>query len=251
MTGQTITETGRCECGTSVERERPEPDGGFMDRWWDQAPFVCPTCADRQDREASERRQADEAAEQAGRVYLRLRRSGLPDALAPHALAGLDGRHPVAVKAAAEWASGRLAGLALTGPVGTGKTTLAAAAARAMLANRQVAWTSAPILFARLGSGLGSDARDEALAVLHGKTALVLDDVDKARPTEYGAEQIFAAVDQRVTHGLPLMVTSNLSVGEIARRWPEPFGEAIASRLAGYCRVLLLDGPDRRTDGAA
>jgi len=251
MTGKTIIETGRCECGAPVDRERPEPDGGFMDRWWDQAPFVCPPCAARQDREHAERQAAEEASEQASRVYLRLRRSGLPDALAPDGMAGLDGRHPVAAKAAGEWAAGRLPGLALTGPVGTGKTTLAAAAARTMLASRQVAWTSAPILFARLGSGLGSDARDEALSVLHGKTALVLDDVDKARPTEYGAEQIFAAVDQRVTHGLPLLVTSNLSVGEIARRWPEPFGEAIASRLAGYCRVLLLDGPDRRTEAAA
>jgi hypothetical protein len=33
------------------------------------------------------------------------------------------------------------------------------------------------------------------------RTALVLDDLDKTRPTEYGAEQIFLAVDGAVTSG--------------------------------------------------
>jgi DNA replication protein DnaC len=76
------------------------------------------------------------------------------------------------------------------------------------------------------------------LATLTGTSALVLDDLDKTRPTEYGAEQIFLAVDGAVTSGRALLVTTNLGLGQLAGKWPQPFGEAIASRLAGYCKVV-------------
>ena len=134
------------------------------------------------------------------------------------------------------------------GPVGAGKTYSAATAAWAMLERRPLIWTSAPLLFARLGSGLGSPARDRAVEILTSRKALVLDDLDKARPTEYGAEQIFLAVDNRVSNGVSLLATTNLSLAEISQRFPEPYGEAIASRLAGYCEVRKIEGRDRRLD---
>ena len=74
----------------------------------------------------------------------------------------------------------------------------------------------------------------------------MLDDLDKARPTDYGAEQIFLAIDHAVTHGRPLIVTSNLPLNRIADHWPQPAGHAIASRLLGYCVQHRLAGPDRR-----
>jgi integrase len=68
-----------------------------------------------------------------------------------------------------------------------------------------------------------------------------MDDLDKGRPTEYGAEQIFTAIDQRLTAGKALLVTSNLRLNELAGKWPEPFGGAIVDRLAGYCEAYLLE----------
>jgi DNA replication protein DnaC len=78
---------------------------------------------------------------------------------------------------------------------------------------------------------------------------MVLDDIDKGRPTEYGAEQIFLAVDQRVTHGSSLLVTTNLGLDELRDRWPETYGPAIVSRLVGHCELVRIDGEDRRIAG--
>src|SRR6185312_5160454 len=133
-----------------------------------------------------------------------------------------------------------------TGDIGRGKTMLAGVACWQRLQSKRVLWTSAPLLFARLGTGLGTEQREWALNVLGGRTALVIDDLDKARPTEYGAEQVFLAIDQRVEHDAPLLVTTNLSPGQLAEKWPEPYGPAIASRLVGYCRVVRVEGSDRR-----
>jgi hypothetical protein len=39
-------------------------------------------------------------------------------------------------------------------------------------------------------------------------------------------------------------VTTNLGLGQLAAKWPAPFGEAIASRLAGYCKVVARSAVD-------
>jgi DNA replication protein DnaC len=75
---------------------------------------------------------------------------------------------------------------------------------------------------------------------------LVLDDLDKTRPTPVAAEQLFLAIDHRIENRVPLAVTTNLSLAEIATRYEQPFGEAIASRLAGYCARHTITGVDRR-----
>jgi DNA replication protein DnaC len=101
-------------------------------------------------------------------------------------------------------------------------------------------------MFARLQRPLGSDEHNKIVKVLAGKVPLVIDDIDKARPTAYGAENVFVAIDSRVSNLIPLIVTTNLDLDELAQHWPEPYGEAIVSRLAGYCRHVRLTGHDRR-----
>lgn len=161
-----------------------------------------------------------------------------------------DGRRRAA-EAARSWARGELAGLVLTGSVGVGKTRIAATAAWAHLDRAPLHWLSAPLLFARLGTGFGSRQRDEALEVLTSTTALVMDDLDKVRPTEYAAEQVFLAIDNRINEGATLLATTNLTLSGLAEKFPEPFGEAIASRLAGHCETFALHGVDRRLEEAA
>lgn len=243
----TVLATGACtECGKPVERELAT---GFGADLLNGLPFCCETCGDeiskrldQEDRDA-EHRQRQERAER------RIRRE-LPPQLQDIDLGTLDRAGcAAAIDAAATWAL-RGGGLVLAGPFGTGKTTIAAGALRArLLAGHVGYWTSAPLIMARLGSGFGTPQRDEAVSVLTGRGALVLDDLDKTRPTEYGAEQIFLAVDGAVTGRRPLLVTTNLSASELAARWPEPYGDAIASRLVGYCKVIRVEGPDRRLGG--
>jgi DNA replication protein DnaC len=45
---------------------------------------------------------------------------------------------------------------------------------------------------------------------------------------------------------IPLLVTSNLDLDQIAERWPAPFGESVASRLYGHCTTVAMSGNDRR-----
>jgi DNA replication protein DnaC len=243
-------QTGPCtECGETTEREMME--GQFAEhfnRW----PMVCDPCCTRR----SERLAAEEAEEAARRARYehgeRLKYSGIPSTLQSVNFDDLDETGCDEAIASARYWAARGGGLLLTGPFGTGKTTIAAGALLLVLASKGGRWTSAPLMMARLGSGLDSEERRKAVALLtESRMALVLDDLDKTRPTEYGAEQIFLAIDGAVTSARPLLVTTNLGLGQLAAKWPAPFGEAIASRLAGYCKVVEVKGPDRRLGRAA
>jgi DNA replication protein DnaC len=246
------TQTLQCRCGAEVRREIPED---LPDTWQDilrAIPALCDACvqvAEEREREEDRRR---EAMQRAQRREQRVAESGLPEGLRGLVWDALsqDARSH-AITAAQAWAAGEQRGLLLTGPVGAGKTRIAATAAWEMLDRRRVLWTSMPQLFARLGTGYSDRQRGIAVRMMTESSALVLDDLDKARPTEYGAEQVFAIVDHRVTAAAPLLATTNLQPSQLAARYPEPYGEAIASRLAGYCRVLRVEGPDRRLERAA
>lgn len=248
MSGHPDILAGPCTgCGAEVRRDLS--GAGWLRANLAAAPLVCESCI-----ASDERAQAEEDAERervmaARRRAARIKASGIPAQLLAVTFDDIDLRgRELALAAARRWATGDLAGLTLTGPVGRGKTRLAAAAANGMLARRSVRWWSTPVLFARLGHGFGHDERDGAIDALVGGHALVLDDLDKARPTEYGAEQIFSAIDSRIAEGEPLLVTTNLSSEQLAAKFPDPYGEAITSRLVGHTEGYVLDhGPDRRT----
>lgn len=207
-------------------------------------PLYCDKCvADLEAQDAAQESES-EARDRSARLTERIVKSGLPSRHHGASLNALQHSNGV-LSTAHQWAE-KGGGLLLTGPVGAGKTTIAGAAAWRRLQRGRLFWTTAPLLMARLGSGLSTPARTDALVALSSSDPLVLDDIDKARPTEYGAEQIFLAVDYRVEHKSPLLVTSNLQPSELATRWPEPYGPAIASRLVGYCQVVKVSGPDRR-----
>jgi DNA replication protein DnaC len=225
------------------------PDG-LSGRWLEtllRVGVLCGDCsaADEAEREREDAERAARAHQEA--VNRRRREAGLPELLRGLELADPD--HPEAVDAAARWAGSETPGLLLTGPVGVGKTHMAAAAAWRRLELGPLRWFSVPVLFAHLALSFENRLHEAAVGTLAGSVALVLDDLDKARPTEYAAEQIFAAVDQRVTAGAALAITTNLGLDDLAAKWPEPYGAAIVDRLASYCESYLLEGQSRRRLG--
>lgn len=199
----------------------------------------CQDCSDRLDREQeeAERREARESRRARCQMPRRLRGETLAH-LAEKAKAG----QTEALDAAEEWVRGHIDGLMLTGPTGTGKTRIAAAACWSRLESSSCSYVSVSHAMTQLAGSLTDDGRKEAIRRFHGTGAVVLDDLDKCRPSEYGREQIFAAVDAREQEGSPLLVTTNLTPSELADR----FGEPLASRLAGYCETVEVAGADLR-----
>lgn len=128
----------------------------------------------------------------------------------------------------------------------THNTWISAAAANEMLRQREVRWFAAPRFMTQARAGFKHAARDQITDVLtRPDIALVLDDLDKVNPTDFTKEVLFTAIDERLTAGTPLVVTTNQGYEEIE----EIFGEPIASRLS-TCRGIRLDGDDRRRKAA-
>lgn len=130
----------------------------------------------------------------------------------------------------------------LHGPVGVGKTTLAAAACAQLLHDRRVHFASAPELILGLAADFGSETRARAQQVLDSRDPLVLDDLGQERASEHAREVLFRAIADRITAGVRLVVTSNLPPSALAGR----YGGWLASRLAGDLTPFLLPGADRR-----
>lgn len=190
-----------------------------------------PKCPDCLEHDKAERRK---------RLAARIKGSDVPTPLRELRIA--DAPPGPAADAAMAWARGELPGLCLTGDVGVGKTWLAAGAAWERLQTHPLRWVSAARLMAQLRTGWNSKAKAQADKIVMGTGAIVLDDLDKVNPTEYGREVMFAAIDGRIEEGTPLLVTMNSSLEEIG----EQLGEAIKSRLKGHCQIVRMVGRDRR-----
>lgn len=245
-----VTETVKsCTvCGCDVTHSVPDDAPPFIAEMMAKMPAVCESCEQKRARAEAEEEAAQEAKAAAARVVQRRERSGVPEHLWSWTFASIDRPRGLenAIEAAMRWAAGDVNGLILSGSVGVGKTRVAVAAANAMLERRRIRYFSAPLLIARLGTGdFSNPLRLAALDALTGNDALVLDDLDKARPTVYAAEALFVAVDQRADGAAPLLVTTNLKLRELAELWPAPFGEAIASRLS-LLKGVRVEGADRR-----
>lgn len=130
------------------------------------------------------------------------------------------------------------------GPVGVGKTHAAVAQARAVtMAHGGDVWiVSAVELLDRLRPGGDEDAGERAATV----GLLVLDDLGAERPTDWTAERLAVVIDRRWLDQLPIVATSNLTVGPQGSLI-EALGERSYSRLVGSGAVVIRwQGDDRR-----
>ena len=136
-------------------------------------------------------------------------------------------------------------GLLLWGDVGTGKSFAAACIANALLEQ------ATPVLmtnFSKILNQMGTmytEERYQYIASFNHYPLLIIDDLGIERSTEYAKEQVYAVIDERYKANLPLIITTNLTIGEI--RNPENVADArIYSRVLEMCTPIHVGGGDRR-----
>ncbi len=208
---------------------------------------------DRQTAEEEARRQEEEAR---WRRQTLLERSRLPrrywTCTFDRTLETSENRQALArVRKYAEEFSRDSGGLFLTGPVGTGKTHMAACLVNELISREiRVLFGNVLDLLGRLRRSYDEDAQEEEWRILDELSTvplLVIDDLGKEKVSEWVEQTLYRIVDMRYRNNRPMVVTSNYMLSELEKRYQE-VGPALVSRIAEMCEGIRLAGRDwRRT----
>lgn len=140
-------------------------------------------------------------------------------------------------------------GLLLWGDVGTGKTFYAACIANALIEQGvSVLMTNFAKILNSL-SGLYAEEKNEFVASLMKYSLLVIDDFGIERNTEYALEQVYNVIDERYKSGLPLIVTTNLSLNSL-KNPPDTTHQRIYDRVLAMCVPVRFAGINHRKQDA-
>lgn len=138
------------------------------------------------------------------------------------------------------------------GPNGTGKTTLAASYVRAAIDKGMSAlFVTEREIYARFSDAMNSEGSESSvMSWLSSNDLLVIDDIGKRKPTLYSVARLFDVVDEIYSRGTMLIITSNMSRGELMQRLSSCgdtfLASSIMSRIFEMTRTVHIDGPDRR-----
>lgn len=139
------------------------------------------------------------------------------------------------------WKKGK--GLIFCGGVGTGKTFLAVCIANALI---DLGYPCFVTNFARLSNTIfGMEKKQDYIDSLNNYDLLVIDDLAAERDTDFMNEMVTNIIDSRYRAGLPLVVTTNLSVSDLAYT-SDPKKQRVYSRLMEMCIPIEMKGQDRR-----
>ena len=131
-----------------------------------------------------------------------------------------------------------LTGLMLQGPVGSGKTHLAAAICNELLAAGQaVQFVVVPEFLDDLRASY-RDGGDEVglMNKVQAAPVLILDDLGAHNFSDWTKNKLFSILNYRLNHELPCVITTNLAIKSLQ----DILGERIVSRLVAACDIYLL-----------
>ena len=135
----------------------------------------------------------------------------------------------------------------LIGNWGVGKSHLLAASVNEALENGVSAmFFSVPWLLQKIREDLFSNRPIGVMDIVCDVEYLALDDLGKEKATETVQEKLFMILDRREIDGLRTSVTSNFDPDTLRS---EKVDGAIVSRLLGMCDVVVIEGPDYRSQG--
>lgn len=212
-------------------------------------PCLCQCAKEQAAVEEADRRKQEEADR-----IMRLRNAGIVSQTHRNArFEADDGRNPAPMRTlrryAERWDAVRSEniGLLLYGGVGTGKSYGAACIANYLIERKT------PVCMVNLSSvlnsigGYQSEDKNSFIADLMRYPLLILDDVGMERQTEYALEQIFNVIDARYRSGMPLIITTNLSLAEL--KAPKSRDHArIYDRILEMCQPVNFGNQGRRAD---
>jgi len=135
--------------------------------------------------------------------------------------------------------------LLFVGGTGLGKTFLSACVARAV-ADRgySVVYETASHLFGKLEQAKFApteESRREAAKLME-CDLLIIDDLGTEMPGQFVTAALYSLLNDRILEGKPMVISTNLNVQEMARR----YSPQIASRLHGSFTGLTFVGEDIR-----
>lgn len=134
-------------------------------------------------------------------------------------------------------------GLLYYGPIGTGKTYLAACIANAVI---DQGYTARMTNFAEISNELQSTwEKQDYIEDLCGRDLLIIDDLGVERDSKYMQEVVYNIIDTRYRAKLPMIITTNLTDKELAHA-KEIGNTRIYDRIMERCLAVKVDGQSRR-----
>lgn len=134
-------------------------------------------------------------------------------------------------------------GLLLYGQCGTGKTYAACEVANALI---DKGYSVLVTNFARVLNELQATfEKQDYLDSINSNSLLILDDLGIERDTPFAREQVYNVIDARYRAGLPMIITTNLTMDKI--KATQDIGNMrIYDRILEKCFPIEVDGGNRR-----
>ena len=145
-------------------------------------------------------------------------------------------------------------GLMFVGPVGVGKTHLAAAIANELINNLySVVFGNVTDLITLIRSTYSKEADITEAEIIKTFTEdtdlLIIDDLGKENVSEYTATILYQIINRLYEYEKPLIITTNFNSSMLKRKFGEK-GDAIVSRIAEMCEFVKISSDDWRLKNA-
>ncbi len=145
-------------------------------------------------------------------------------------------------------------GLILAGDNGVGKTHLACSIANKLIENgTPVIYGTLINLLAELRNSYDTDnniSEMEIIKLYENVDLLIIDDLGKEKPSEWGLEKLFTIINSRYENNLPAIITTNYNQNSLVERLSLngeiETAKSIISRLYEMCYLVKIDDIDHR-----